>query len=260
MLKYSVLASGSSGNLTLVESPETKILIDCGISGKRVREKLNDKGLSLEDIDLVLITHKHVDHIRGLAQVSKVVRPCVSDKLYPYIPDKMANLHEPLLFAADTPLVMGDLEIIPVAVSHDCVDPVCFVVSCGSDKLAVVTDLGEVNVNLIEAVRGARVVIMEANYDLQMLSRSSRPVFLKNRILSKVGHLSNRSSGRFLAKVYTISLEEVVLVHLSQDCNTPELAIKTVKNEMSMHGIFFDRFQVAGPDGLLQLEQTLPVC
>ncbi len=251
MFRYHILASGSSGNLTLIQSPEANVVIDCGISGRRVVQKLNSLGLSLEDLDAVLVTHSHSDHTQGLPQVTKVVKPCLSNLLYDAISDRIADHQEPLLFRSNEAFWIKDIHVLPVRVSHDCVDPVCFVLRCGEDKMAVVTDLGEVNASLVDEIHGARVVIMEANHDLGLLSRSPRPVSLKNRIISKVGHLSNRSSGRFLADVHSETLEEVILVHLSRDCNTPELALETIKEEMQQKQIVFDQFRVAGPEGIL---------
>ncbi|OED36177.1 hypothetical protein AB834_03285 [PVC group bacterium (ex Bugula neritina AB1)] len=252
MLRYHILASGSTGNLTLIQTPDTNILVDCGLSGKKTSEKLKEINLSLEDIDLLLITHRHSDHTKGLPQLSKVIKPSLSKILYSNIQDKVSSLQTPLLFSSNERFSFKDVEIMPVKVSHDCFDPVCFVITFKKSKIAVISDLGETNPILEKEVHGADYVIMEANYDFKLLSKSSRPYFLKNRILSNKGHLSNKSSGQFLSKIYTSHLKEIVLIHLSQDCNTPEKALQTIKEIFYEKNIYFDHFQVAGPNGLVK--------
>lgn len=252
-MRYQILASGSTGNLTLIETDSTRLLVDCGLSGSRVVQKLNEINLSLEDIDALLITHKHADHIKGLKVLSKHIPVYLSDKLYPYVQEKIAKPEHVRLFQSGQGFWLKDLEVFPHPVSHDCIDPVCFVFKLGLDQIGIVTDLGEVTKDLVERFKEVRVLLLEANHDIQMLAQSNRPIKLKNRILSRVGHLSNRSSGRFLAQVYSEKLEEVVLLHLSQDCNHPDIALQTIQEELSLKGIFFDNILVANEEGLLEL-------
>lgn len=250
-LKYTILASGSTGNATLIETRETKVLVDCGISRKKLVERLALVDVALEDIHAVCITHRHADHIQGLAQVSKTLPVCVSAKLYPEIQSKHlaedARVYE---FEADRPFRIRDIDVWPHPVSHDCLDPVAFTLSDGEDKIGILTDLGEVTRNVLEGFKYCTQLLLEANHDIPMLMQSDRPLSLKNRILGKEGHLSNKASGRFLADVFSARLREVLLMHLSEHCNTPDLALETIRQQLNSRGIFFDTIDVAPRDGV----------
>lgn len=250
MIRYRILASGSSGNLTLIETEKAKVLVDCGVSGRKAIQKLEEVGVAVEEIDAILLTHSHTDHVQGIPRMSRYIPIYLTEKLYEKMEDKVSDKHEPRFFKANEVFWINDIKIMPVSVSHDCVDPVCFAFRCGAFKMGVVTDLGIVNKRLISVLKGSHAMIMEANHDEALLKQSDRHPKLISRILSDVGHLSNRAAGRFLAQIHTEDLKEVVLVHLSQDCNTNELAVKTIQEELTRSDIFFDQFEVAGPGGV----------
>jgi len=239
VLSYTILASGSKGNATLIESPKAKVLIDCGISRKKLIERLSDVHLTLDQIDAIFLTHRHSDHSRGIPKVSEEVQVCLSEKLYSQFQEKIAESCQPHLFTSGEPFEFLDMVVHPVPVIHDCVDPVAFTVSCGAEKIALATDLGAINPELIEAFADCTAILMEANHDVNLLTQSPRPWHLKNRISGRKGHLSNRTAGRFLAQVYSPRLEEIVLMHLSAECNTPDIARATILEEFRDKNIHF---------------------
>ena len=250
MLRDHILASGSRGNITLIQTEKTSILVDCGLSLRRTLQKLSSCGLSLKDIDAVVLTHSHSDHSKGLFSLSHLIPIYLTSPLFDVMngPDLCEN--NCIFFRSGEAFWIKDIHVLPIPVSHDCVDPVCFIFSYQNDKICVITDLGCVDKRLISAVYGCRKILIESNYELSLLIKSSRPGFLKNRILSRKGHLSNRETGRFLADVYSARLEEVVLLHLSQECNTPTVALIEVKKQMLKKSLCLPSFQVAGVEGL----------
>ena len=234
------IASGSSGNCIYVGSDATHLLVDVGISGKRVESGLNDLDLTGWDLDGILITHEHADHISGLGVlVRKYHLPVYATRGTIREIWRCVGLGgmDPELFRevkADQKLVIKDLTINPMRVSHDAADPVAYRISYGKEKLAVCTDLGVFNDYTVECLKNLDALLIEANHDGHMLETGPYPYSLKRRILGERGHLSNENSGRLLSRIVHDNLQTIILGHLSKENNLPELAYESVRMEITM--------------------------
>lgn len=239
-MKLCSLASGSSGNCIFAGSEETSVLIDAGLSGKRIEQGLNSFGYTGSDVDAIFVTHEHSDHIRGLgvlarklglpiyatAATIREIRRCSS---LGKIPDEL--FHE---VTPDAPVQVGDLTVEPFSVSHDAVDPVAYRISSGRRSAAVATDMGTYSDYTIRHLQFADALLLEANHDVRMLETGRYPYPLKRRILSDHGHLSNETSGQLLCELLHDGLKHILLGHLSQENNYPALAYETVCAEVTM--------------------------
>ena len=234
------IASGSSGNCVYVGSDATHLLVDVGISGKKTESGLEELGISGGDLDGILITHEHADHISGLGVLARkyeipiyatrgtieAVRQMKS----------MGSIDQELWVEVkeDQRFTIKDLTVNPLRISHDAAQPVAYRISYGSKRVAVCTDLGVYNDYTVECLKGLDAILLEANHDVRMLETGSYPYYLKQRILGERGHLSNENSGRFLSRILHDRLKAVVLGHLSKENNMPELAYETVRMEISL--------------------------
>lgn len=234
------IASGSSGNCTYIGTDNTHILIDAGVSRKRILEGLNKLDLKAEDIDAVMITHEHDDHIKGIGVLERyceiplystqgVLDYVAKSKSLGAIPDGVYNT-----FEAGSTFRIKDLEIKSVPISHDAIDPVAYVVSDGERRAGVVTDLGYYTDEITEAFSDMDVLLAEANHDINMLLTGPYPYPLKQRILGERGHLSNETCGRMLNDILGNRTRKVILGHLSHENNFPELAYETVRMEINL--------------------------
>lgn len=260
------IASGSSGNCIYIGSDNTHILIDAGISRKRIIEGLKKADISLSDISAVLVTHEHSDHISGLGVISRKeelpiyascgtidgIRSASSLGEMPQDIFHMVN--------ADEDFSIGDLTIHPFRVSHDAKEPFAYSVVHNAHKMGVITDLGKYDDYIISNMDGMEAILVEANHDIRMLQVGSYPYYLKQRILSDTGHLSNESSGRLLGELLNDRLKGIILGHLSKENNYAELAYETVRLEIDMgdneyrSGDFY--MEVAGrnePSGIIEV-------
>lgn len=239
MQLYSI-ASGSSGNCIYVGSDTTHLLVDTGISKKRTEEGLNEIGISLQDMDGILITHEHADHISGLGVISRkyhipiyaTQRTIDAIKLS----SSLGKLDEDLFcpIKADESFMIKDIKCNPMHTSHDAADPVAYRFKSGGKKVAIATDLGTYNDYTVECLKGMDAILIEANHDVHMLQVGPYPYPLKRRILGDRGHLSNELSGQLLSEILHDKLQAVVLGHLSKENNLPELAYETVRLEINM--------------------------
>lgn len=239
-MRMKAIASGSSGNSIYVGSDNTHILIDTGISKKRVEAGLTGLDICGNDIDGVLITHEHSDHIGGLGVFLRkypvkvygtpgtlgAIKRCKSLGAVDY------SLFEEVSY--DKIFQIGDLDITPIKTSHDAAQPCAYKVSSGQKNCAVITDLGCYDDYIVEYMKGLDVLFLEANHDVRMLEMGKYPYELKRRILGKYGHLSNETSGRLLNEILHDNMKQVVLSHLSQENNMPDLAFEAVRLEVNM--------------------------
>lgn len=234
------IASGSSGNCIYVGTDATHLLVDVGISCKRTVEGLNQLGLTGKDIDGILITHEHIDHIQGLGVMSRkfgipiyatpgTIQGIKNTKTLGAIDEGL--FHE---IAADEKMILKDIVVNPMKISHDAAQPVAYRFHYGKHKMAVVTDLGTYDDYTIESLRGVEAMVLEANHDINMLQVGPYPYYLKQRILGNRGHLSNESSGKLLSALMHDGLKAVCLGHLSKENNLAELAYETVRLEITM--------------------------
>lgn len=237
-LKVCVLASGSRGNCILIQTPATRILIDAGLSGRETLRRLGQLGLKIADIDALLIGHEHSDHTRGLDVLAR--KHNCSIFMNRATADALAEGGvlggKVRIFTNGQAWALGDLTIVPFSVFHDAQDPVGFTVQQGTIKVMVATDLGLPTKLVKEKLKGARIVILEANHDHTLLMAGRRPWSLKQRIKSSQGHLSNKAAAELLAGETDNSLSDVFLAHLSQDCNRPELALRVVGEGLKKAG------------------------
>lgn len=236
MLRFSVLASGSKGNSVYVETDETKLLLDAGISGRQIQQRLQEAaGRSVADLDAVLLTHEHIDHVRGIHQVAKQTQHEVpifaTEGTWHHIADGFSDPSVQSRWAqvrADLPIQVGDLTVTPFAVSHDAEEPVAYRFDCAGQSLAVVTDLGYMNDHIKSVIAGCQSYVLEANHDVGMLRAGRYPWSVKRRILSDKGHLSNMDSAAALSDLLGTESVNVYLAHLSEENNQPDLAEVTV--------------------------------
>ncbi|MCL2719031.1 MAG: MBL fold metallo-hydrolase [Lachnospiraceae bacterium] len=234
------IASGSSGNCVYVGSDATHILIDAGISGKRTEAGLNKLDITGYDIDGIFITHEHSDHIGGLGVLARrygipiyatggTVDGILSSSSLGKIDLDLINVIKP-----DEKVIVKDLIFNPMRISHDAKEPVAYRIHYGNTKVAVITDLGSFNDYTVECLKGMDALLLEANHDVNMLEVGPYPYYLKQRILSERGHLSNELAGRLLSRLLHSQLKTVLLGHLSQENNLPELAYEAVRVEVNM--------------------------
>lgn len=228
MLRFYSISSGSSGNAAFVKFKNTKILIDCGISAKRMNLALNELGES--NVDAILITHEHSDHVCGL----KVFSKCCSPKVYTTAPtwncincDNIPVFNRNMIIPGVS-FTIGDIIITPFSTSHDCANPVGYSILCGDKKLAIATDTGKLSPDFFKNIEGADIALIEANYDVNMLENGPYPYQLKKRILSPTGHLSNTQAAELALHLARTGTSRIILGHLSIENNTPEIAYKTV--------------------------------
>lgn len=239
MLKVATLASGSSGNCAVVSDGRVHILIDAGISARRILTGLRELGIEGRDIAAVLITHEHSDHISGLPVLCRQL----NTELYATEPTarqicyRTAGLEERFrVFDPEERFALGDLVVGSFATSHDCACPVGYTVTDGKRKLALCTDTGVVTRRMLEGVRGAHTLIGEFNYDPDMLRAGSYPASLKERILGKLGHLSNETGGKLAGWSVEQGTERVVMAHLSKENNLPSVARQAACRELERIG------------------------
>ena len=254
------IASGSSGNCIYVGSDHTHLLVDTGISRKRIEEGLKKLEIKGEELDGVLITHEHSDHIQGLGVLSrKYELPIYATKgtiegisgstSLGKMPDGLFHT-----IRADEPFRLGDIEVKPFAISHDACEPTGYRFECGGRSAAVATDLGKYDEYTVSNLTGLDAVLLEANHDIHMLEVGGYPYYLKQRILGDKGHLSNELSGRLLCDILHDNLKHIILGHLSKENNYARLAYETVKLEVTLgdndyKGEDLDMF-VAGRDSV----------
>lgn len=233
-MKFSVLGSGSRGNCTLVASGRTKLLIDNGFSGQELIRRLQVIGVEAESLTGLVITHEHTDHIKGVGVLARKFRLPVyaNEATLRAAEAKLGQL--PLLkeFATGEAFEIDELQIHPFAVSHDSADPVGFVLGDGEQRLGYCTDTGTITRLIHHHLRGCRALVLEANHDVQLLRQGPYPLRLQQRVLSNQGHLANIDSLEFAEQLVDESLRCLVLAHLSEVNNRPELVIKEARRRL----------------------------
>ena len=234
------IASGSSGNCIYVGSECAHVLVDIGISGKKMETGLNSLELTGRDIDGILITHEHSDHIKGLGVIARrygipiyatggTVDAMVRSGSLGKIPEGI--FHE---IREDEPFLIKDLKVKPFTISHDAAQPVGYRLECGAHSVGIATDLGKYNDYIIENLQDLDALLLEANHDIRMLQVGKYPYYLKQRILGDRGHLSNENAGRLLCRLLHDNMKAIFLGHLSRENNYEELAYETVCSEVTL--------------------------
>jgi phosphoribosyl 1,2-cyclic phosphodiesterase len=242
MKGFCPLASGSKGNSIYVGSGNTKILIDAGLSAKAMAAKLAQINVDISDIDAILVTHEHGDHIQGLKVLAyRMGIPVLANtETAKGIVNTFHECPKFKIFATGETFEFGDLEIHPFSVLHDTLDPVAFTIRTNSLKLGFCTDLGFVTTLVVNQLRDCDYLYVEANHQPSMVHASARPMIYKQRVLSRSGHLSNEACGHLLSQVAHPNLKHVHLAHLSSECNSPAVAIDVVQGILKEKGLQID--------------------
>ena len=228
-MRVSVLSSGSKGNTTYIETDNTKILIDIGNTSKYVKEKLEDIGVNPDELDGILITHTHVDHVKGLKVFKKKYNVPV------YITDIM---HNTLDYLDDYKILsdefnINDIHVNVIKTSHDTEDSRGYVLTNNNSSIVYITDTGYINKKYYDLLSNRDLYIMESNHDVEMLSNGSYPFQLRQRILSDKGHLSNYDSSKYISSFIGDNTKYILLAHLSEENNTEQLAYETLINRLT---------------------------
>jgi len=251
MLRFTILGSGSSGNCAYLETDDARLLVDAGFSAKQIELRLNALGRSLTDVQAIFLTHEHGDHTCGLPVLAKrhnipiYCNRLTAECLHPQMP----GFTSWRLFESGGTVELGDLKINSFSVPHDAYDPVGFMFYHALGNIGFLTDLGYATRLVIERVRAARALVLEANHDLRLLQEDvRRPWAVKQRILSRHGHLSNDAAAEVAAEVVTDGMEDLYLGHLSSDCNSPAHARATVSGKLTEQGRAFVRLHDTAPD------------
>ena len=232
------IASGSSGNCIYIGTDNTHILVDVGISNKRIEQGLNEIGIKGSELDGVVITHEHSDHVKGLGVLArKHGIPIYGTKetwkeieTLKYLGEYPKELFSPIL--PDTEFSIGDMKIEPFRIDHDAANPVAYRISNTYKSVAVVTDLGHFDQYIIEHLQRLDALLLESNHDVRMLETGPYPYYLKQRILGDYGHLSNDNAGKLLNYILHDKMKYILLGHLSKENNYEKLAYETVKLEI----------------------------
>ncbi|HEY6763992.1 MAG TPA: MBL fold metallo-hydrolase [Candidatus Sulfotelmatobacter sp.] len=259
-----MLASGSRGNCAVVASATTKILVDAGISCREIFKRLKALAEDPHTLAAVLITHEHCDHIDGLATLAKKLRVPIFMTGATHQAWARAlrdeNGERPKLeklerFESGHTFQIGDIAVKPFTIPHDAADPVGFTFRAEGIKVGIATDLGYVPASVRDHLRGCDVLVMESNHDVEMLRVGPYPWSVKQRVMSRVGHLSNQSLADFFAKDYDNSAAFVVLAHLSEQNNHPEVARREAEKALGLRGSLFSNRVLLAP----QSEPLAPI-
>lgn len=250
-LQVCVLASGSSGNCIFVASDKTRVLIDAGLSARQIALRLDQIGVPPESINGICVSHEHGDHVAGIRVLQKRHNIPVytnAGTLTGMQRHPKADEIRARIFQTGSPFSLGDITIEPFSVPHDAYEPVGFRLYTDRTIVGVVTDLGMGTTLVREKLRGCHAIIVESNHDEDLLREAPRPWPLKQRIRSRQGHLSNLGAAQLIAECATDALEHVFLSHLSSDCNTPDMALRTVAGQLRLDGLGHIPLEVTHPD------------
>ena len=229
-LRFSPLFSGSSGNATYVGCDDANILVDAGLSGTRVTQELRRIGIDPSQLDAILVTHEHSDHIKGIGILSRKFDLPVyaTEGTWRGMFNKIGNVPEKniRIFEPEQDFFVGSIDVTPFATPHDAAEPVGYTFEVAGAKLAIATDLGSVRESWMKHVVGADAVLLESNFDPDMLQTGPYPYELKRRIMGRHGHLSNDDASEVAVELARAGARQVILGHLSKENNYPELALK----------------------------------
>ena len=249
MFKFCNFYSGSSGNCSFVETDNTKLLIDCGVSSKKIEEALNSIDVDLSDINGILISHEHSDHIQALGTICKThnipiyATPATFTNIKKNIPDNLK-----INFKNDEKFEIGDIKIFPFKIPHDAADPCGFSFFNSNKKLTIATDIGHIDNKIMHNLDESDFLLLESNYEPNMLRCSRYPYSLKMRILGPNGHLSNDDAGIAISELSKSGVHNIMLGHLSKHNNFPELAYQTVMDNIISNNIDIDKLKLSIAD------------
>lgn len=239
MTTFVSLISGSSGNATFISDGNTNLLIDCGMSGAKLKEALAAIDVMPENINALLVTHEHIDHTKGAGVISRRYNiPVYATKGTHESMDAGKIADENIkIISEDNEFEIGSIGVTPFAIPHDAKQPVGFTFGCSDGKYALATDIGIVNDYILEHIKGSRSVLLESNHDIEMLRAGSYPFPLKQRILGNLGHLSNELAAKTALYLTQNGTEHIMLGHLSMENNRPEIAMLETYNILTMSDV-----------------------
>ena len=236
MFNFCSLYSGSSGNSLFVESENTKLLVDAGVSSKKIETALTNLKIDPSSINGILITHEHSDHVQGLGTFAKKFNlpVYVNQKTLDAMPNQKDKISEKniKIIKNEEKFEIGDLKIKPFSIPHDAANPCGFNIIHDNKKISIATDIGHMTNGIIKNLEDSIFIMLEANYDPEVLKFSKYPYILKSRIAGPTGHLPNEMAGKTIAHLLNSGLQQAILGHLSKKSNFPELAYKTVIDEV----------------------------
>ena len=241
-MKICVLASGSKGNSSYIETNKTKSLVDLGMSAGYIAKSLKSIGVDPSEIQRVFITHAHTDHVAGLKVFLKKYHPVV------YLTKKM---EEELGFEIEDKVYIDDntsiddLDVTVIKTSHDAADSNGYVFSSGGKSIVYITDTGYIHVKNFEKLKNKSLYVFESNHDVRLLREGKYPYYLQQRILSDKGHLSNKDSAYYLSNFIGDKTEQIILIHLSEENNRPEVALKTLLDTLEKKGVRVPNIEIA---------------
>ena len=240
-MRFMPLYSGSSGNCSLVEAGRTRVLVDAGMTGKAIETALQQVGVSPRELNAIVVTHEHIDHIKSVGVLSRRFSLPVyaNEGTWKAMAEQVGNVGygNVRTFITGQDFYIGDLNITPFATSHDAAEPVGYTFFSKGTELVYMTDTGCVSESLRERAVNADLLFIEANHDVGMLKNGVYPYPLKKRILSDRGHLSNDACGELLIKLYSAGVRRAILAHLSHENNTEPIAYGTVRSALLGEGI-----------------------
>lgn len=239
--RFCSLSSGSSGNCQFIEAGDTRILVDSGFSGKRIENLLSSINIEANTIDYILLTHEHIDHIRGAGVLSRRYDiPLVANQgTWEGMEASIGEIEDKNIkvFTTDIEFYLRDIAIRGFDIFHDAKEPVGYNIFYKNKKISIITDTGRVNMNIEENLKDSNLCLLEANHDTEMLMNGRYPYYLKERIRSEYGHLSNLDAGRVLENILKENKETILLGHLSKDNNNPHLAKLTIDQYLEELGL-----------------------
>lgn len=224
-VKISVLGSSSSGNCTFIATSQTKVLLDAGFNPTQTLKRLHAIGECLDDIDAIIVSHEHTDHVNGISGLlsKREIPVYIGEQTFAAI-DPGVSCDRLEFIAAGRPFCLKNLTVVPFSIPHDAVDPLGFTFEAEGIKIGHVTDLGYMTELVAQRLRGCHVIVLESNHDLEMLKVGPYPWSLKQRIMGREGHLSNEGAGKFFSETFDGEARYIVLAHLSESNNHPDIA------------------------------------
>lgn len=246
MFNFYSLSSSSSGNCYLIETNETKILVDVGITVKKINTELEKINLSLDNIDALFITHEHSDHCKSLNNIAKLynIPIFINKPTLNALKDKN-NIEQVNYIKSNEEYIFHDLHIKPFDIPHDAAQPFGYTFKKGSKKISIATDMGTISQEALKALSNNNFALIESNYDINMLNAGKYPYYIKKRIASNYGHLSNNQCSEMIAQLIQKNTTNFMLGHLSVNNNFPELAMETIKSELITNKINLKDIQLS---------------
>jgi phosphoribosyl 1,2-cyclic phosphodiesterase len=235
MIGFCPLASGSKGNCIYIGTEKTKLLIDVGISTKVLKQRLELIGVDLNQIDAIIITHEHTDHIKGLERIAceGQIPVFANGDTACAITSYVKKIPRFKIFSTGEYFSFGDIEIFPFSIPHDAADPVGFTIHLEGLKVGICADLGFVSTSIVQTLKKCDYLYVEANHQPSMVYASTRPAIYKQRVLGRQGHLSNEECSSLIEQIFHPDLKQIYLAHLSSECNHPDLALDIMQKKLT---------------------------